>query len=140
MGGYRFAGSAPAHGVLVLAVLLTSGCRSERLAGPELEPVVVNEVDHFELEAAGIAGVTETLEYTWMNTGATADVERLSSLTAGSGTVTMFDDAGDQMVDTGILEDGSSPTSSGSGAPGAWRIRVELRDVTGTVSFRVRKG
>lgn len=127
------------YGVLALALALVAGCgNGDSLTDPQFEPEIVNQVDSFELQATDITGVTETLVYTWDNTGTVANVDRSTVLTEGSGTVTVFDVDGKQVFTSDLTTDGSDSTSSG--VAGAWTIRLVLSNASGTVNFRVEKG
>lgn len=130
---------ARTYGIVALAVAIAAGCgNDDTLTNPQFEPEIVNQVDSFELQATDITGVTETLEYTWDNTGTVANVDRSTVLTDGSGTVTVFDVDGKQVFTSDLTTDGSSSTSSG--VAGAWTIRVVFSNASGTVNFRVEKG
>ena len=127
------------YGIMAVAVVLAAGCGDgNSLTDPQFEPEIVNQVDSFELQATDITGVTETLHYTWDNTGTVANVDRSTVLTDGSGTMTVFDVDGKQVFTSDLDADGSSSTSSG--VAGAWTIRVVLSNASGTVNFRVEKG
>lgn len=127
------------YGLLVLLLAAVAGCGDdETLTNPQFEPEIVNQVDSFELQATDITDVTETLVYTWDNTGTVANVDRSTVLTEGSATVTVFDVDGKEVFTSDLTIDGSTSTSSG--VAGAWTIRVVLSNAGGTVNFRVEKG
>ena len=123
---------------LLTVVLATSACGGDSLTNPQFQPEIVNIVDSFELQATGITDVSELLVYTWTNTGTSASVDRSTTLTAGSGTLTILDADGQQVYSGPITSDGSSSTQTGSA--GDWTVRVLLTNASGTVNFRVQKG
>lgn len=126
-------------GIVALAVALAAGCGGgDSLTDPQFEPEIMNQVDSFELQATDITGITETLVYSWDNTGTVANIDRSTVLTDGSATVTVFDVDGKQVFTSDLTTDGSD--SSSSGVAGTWSIRVVLSDASGTVNFRVEKG
>jgi len=99
-------------------------------------PVVTNEVDNFEHQVP-LNGVTTTSRYTWTNTGSAATVDLLSSVTAGTATLTIAD--ADETVVFSHALDGSGAIGTGIGTAGDWMIIVTLTNVVGTVHFTVQK-
>lgn len=124
--------------LVVIALAVLGGCGGDSLTNPAFEPEIVNLPDSFELQATDITHVSETLLYTWQNSGTTASVDRSSVLDGGSGTITVYDADGKQVFTSAVTSDGSSTTDSGTS--GAWQIRVVLSDASGTINFRVQKG
>lgn len=127
-----------AAGLFVFTVAVLAACGGDSVTNPAFEPEIVNLPDSFELQATDITDVSETLVYTWQNSGTTASVDRSSVLVSGSGTVTVYDADGKQVFTSAVTTDGSSTTDSG--VSGAWQIRVVLSDASGTINFRVQKG
>lgn len=123
---------------LALPLLLLAGCGGNSATDPRFEPEIVNSVDSFEFQVTDIADVTETLQYTWTNTGTSATVDRSSSLSAGSGTLTILDAEGVQVFSAPVTTESAGSTSAGTA--GAWTIRVVFENAAGTVNFRVQKG
>lgn len=118
--------------------MLMTACGSDSVTNPQFEPEIVNIVDSFELQATGITDVSEMLTYTWTNTGTTASVDRSTTLSSGSGTLTIFDANGQQVYTGPITSDGSSSTQTG--VAGNWTVRLVLSGASGTINFRVQKG
>jgi hypothetical protein len=105
--------------------------------GPENEPEVVNAADSFQWQVTGLQGVTQTLNYTWANTGTSADVDQSSSLTDGSATFRLTDAQGSVVFEGDLSQDGSF--QSAVGAAGDWSVRVVLSQASGTFNFRLQK-
>lgn len=124
--------------VSLLAMAAATACGGDSLTNPQFQPEIVNVVDSFELQATGITDVSEIRAYTWTNTGTTASVDRSTTLTAGSGTLTILDADGQQVYSGPITSDGSSTTQTGTA--GDWTVRIVLTNASGTVNFRVQKG
>ncbi|MGD8496234.1 MAG: hypothetical protein PVF05_08585 [Gemmatimonadales bacterium] len=123
---------------LLLIVPAAAACGGgDSLTNPQFQPEIVNNVDSFELQATGITDVSEVRVYTWTNTGTTASVDKSTTLTAGSGTLTILDADGQQVYSGPITNDGSSSTQAGTA--GDWTVRVVLTNASGTVNFRVQK-
>ena len=81
--------------------------------------------------------VTQTLDYTWHNTGTTADVNQSGVITGGSGTLRILDADGTQVYSRSLTETGTFATSAGTS--GDWSIEVTLSSASGTLNFRVQK-
>jgi hypothetical protein len=122
------------------AVLLLAGCGSDQVTAPRFEPQIVNTADDFSFQAPGVDGVTQTLEYTWENSGGTANVTQSSSIStpAGSATLVIIGGANNQVYSRSLTEVGTFTTSPCMA--GTWKIRVILSDARGTINFRVQKG
>lgn len=117
----------------------TAACGGgDSLTNPQFQPEIVNNVDSFELQATGITDISETRAYTWTNTGTTASVDKSTTLTAGSGTLTILDADGQQVYSGPVTNDGSNSTQTG--AAGDWTVRIVLTNASGTINFRVQKG
>jgi hypothetical protein len=105
---------------------------------PTFDPVIGNAVDNFTFQIAGMSDVSETRQYTWQNTGTTAVVTRTTSVSAGTGTLTILDAAGTEVYSSPLTTESSGSTQSG--VPGAWTIRVELTEAGGGFNFLVTRG
>jgi hypothetical protein len=119
-------------------LLLLPACGNGSLPG--FEPQVINNPDDFSFQATGVDGISQTLEYTWQNSGTLANVTQSSSVStpAGSAALVLLG-PGDSLTYGHTLIDVGTFTSAASTA-GAWTIRVILTDVRGTLNFRVQKG
>lgn len=109
------------------------GCSTE-----PVEPEITNEPENFEFQIRSVANFSTTLEYTWRNTGTTANVTQSSQITAGSVTLTGRDANGTQVYSRSLSENGKFTTSAG--ASGNWRIQVVPSNASGTLNFRVQRG
>ena len=68
--------------VLALAVIACGGDANP--IGPSNQPEVANLRDTFQFQASNLAGTTQTLSYTWENTGTSANVNQSGTLSSGS--------------------------------------------------------
>ncbi|GMV06272.1 MAG: hypothetical protein AMXMBFR53_25480 [Gemmatimonadota bacterium] len=133
----RFAASAGRH-FLLAAALLAGGCTSgSNVLGPDNQVEVNNTTDTFQWQASNVSDVTQTLTYTWANTGSSANVNQSSALSGGSATLSVADGAGVQVYSGSLGDNGTFHSSSG--APGSWKVTVVLTDATGTFNFRLQK-
>ena len=133
--------SVPSISILLataaLVLLGMAGCDDDDVLDPQFEPEVANNIDSFQFQATGVNGVTQTLTYTWRNTGTQANVDQSCALTGGSATLVLSDSTGAEIYARGLSENGSFTSSAGQA--GNWTIRVVLDDVKGTLNFRVQK-
>jgi len=135
--------SAPRFGPrlhrLAAALLLVgvAACDSGNVIGPENEPEVTNVADNFQWQVSNLSNVTQTLTYTWQNTGTVANVDQATSPSGGSATLTIRDADGTQVYGRGLSENGTFQTDTGPS--GSWTIVVELSGADGTFNFRVQK-
>ena len=125
---------------LLLALTLSLGvplasCADANLIGPANALEIANTPDAFEWQVSVLGNVTQTLTYTWQNSGTTANVDQSSSITAGAATVTIADADGLQVYSSSLGQDGTFTTDAG--AAGGWTIEVVLSGVDGTLNFRV---
>jgi hypothetical protein len=123
-------------GILAGVVGFAVACGGS-VIGPENQLEVANLTDNFQLQATALADVSETLTYTWENTGTGANVNQSGTVTGGSATLTIEDDAGTEVYRASLAETGTFQTSAG--IAGAWTVRVELSGMSGTLNFRVQK-
>ena len=131
----RYTSAVPYFLVLVL---LVSGCAATaNLIGPENQLEVGNATDTFQWQVSALSDVTQTLTYTWANTGTTANVNQSSSLGSGSAVLRVTDDRGVEVYSRSLAENGTFQTDSGSA--GNWTVTVTLTQATGTLNFRLQK-
>jgi hypothetical protein len=122
----------------LLSSALTLGCGSDvNPIGPSNQPQITNATDSFQFQASNLVRVTQTLTYTWANTGTQANVDQSGVITDGTATLIVRDAAGNQVYNRSLRDTGSFTSTSGTS--GSWQIEVRLTDVTGTVNFRVQK-
>lgn len=126
---------------LFLAVLLVAvqGCGSggSSSLNPQFQPQVSNLVDNFQFQSTGVTNVTETLTYTWANSGIAATVNQATTVTAGTAVVMIKDANGTQVYSAGLQNNGTFDTATG--ITGNWQIVVVLSNYSGTLNFRVQK-
>ncbi len=120
--------------VLSLAVL---ACSSGNVLGPDNQPEVNNQTDTFQWQVTAMDDISQTLTYTWQNTGTTADVNQSPNLSGGSASLTIEDADGIEVYSRSLSQGGTFTTDSGS--TGAWTIRVTLSGASGALNFRVEK-
>jgi hypothetical protein len=127
--------------IVVLAVMglitVLAGCGNDNTISPQFQPEIMNNPDNFQFQATGVTNVTQTLNYSWTNTGTAANVDQSCSITGGSATVQIRDDQGTLVYDR-TLADGGTFVSS-VGVAGTWTIRVILDNLDGTLNFRAQK-
>ncbi len=122
----------------VVGVILVSACGgSSSMLGPDNQLQISNQADTFEWQATAMDNISQTLTYDWQNTGTTANVNQSSSISAGSGTLTIRDDQGTQVYTRSLTENGTFATQSGTA--GTWTIEVTLSGSSGMVNFRAEK-
>lgn len=121
----------------VLALLATSCGGGTNPIGPSNQPEVANSRDTFQFQASGLTVTTQTLAYTWENTGTSANVNQSGVVSSGSATLTIRTPSGAEAYSRDLATTGTFTTSTGM--PGNWRIEVRLEKVTGTLNFRVQK-
>lgn len=120
------------------AVITLASCGSGNSAlNPRFQPQVSNQPDNFQFQTTGIKNVTQTLHYTWQNSGAAATINQACAITAGNATVSLRDSGGSVMYSGDLKANGTFDSSSGTS--GAWSIDIVLTNVNGTLNFRVQK-
>ncbi len=124
--------------ILPVLVLLAAGCggRQVGIMNP-IQPQIVNQTDSFSFQAPNVTNTTQTFQYTWQNTGTTADVNQSSQITSGLGTLMVMDSMGQQLYLEPLSVNGTFLISSGTA--GAWTIQVVLSNVEGTLNFSVQR-
>lgn len=101
------------------------------------QPEIANVPDNFQLQATNVRDVTNTFEYTWQNTGTTANVNQATTIVDGTAQLTILDAQGSQVYTRNLADNGTFQTSAG--VTGAWTIRMVLTNYDGTLNFRVQK-
>jgi len=119
---------------LYLAVFAVLAC-NDSLA--PFQPEIANVPDNFQLQATNVQRVTNTFEYTWQNSGTTANVNQATVVAVGTAQLTILDSQGTQVYTRNLAENGTFQTTSGT--TGAWKIRMALTNYSGTLNFRVQK-
>jgi len=77
------------------AFLLLISCSEDNTLNPQFEPEITNNTDSFEFQATGVNNVSQTLIYTWKNTGTQANINQASNITSGSAILKIEDVNGD---------------------------------------------
>ena len=123
---------------LSLALLVVTGaCGDSNVIGSDNQLEVTNATDNFQMQVSVLEGVSQTLTYTWQNTGTQATIDVSQAITSGTALLTITDANGAVVYQEDIAED--SDGQSAVGVTGGWGIRVELQGVNGTFNFRVQR-
>lgn len=124
-------------GVGLALVLFTLGACGGQTLSPRFQPEITNVTDNFQFQATAMTNVSQTLTYTWQNTGISANVNQASSVTGGSAEVLIRDAQSTVIYTSNLATNGTFVTNNGTA--GAWTIQVALSRCNGTVNFRVQK-
>jgi hypothetical protein len=101
------------------------------------QPEVANLTDNFQLQATNVRNLTTVLDYTWQNTGTSANVNQATVASTGTATLTMQDAQSTQVYTKDLTANGTFQTTAGTA--GAWKIHVVLTNFSGTLNFRAQK-
>ena len=101
------------------------------------QPQVANNPDNFSFQANNSTNLSSTYDYTWTNSGQTAQIGVSSTITTGTANVSITDASGVQVYSNDVQTNGSFTTSMGTA--GTWKIHVTLSGANGNVSFTVQK-
>jgi hypothetical protein len=112
-------------------------CSSSNVLGPDNQPEINNQTDTFQWQVTAMDNISQTLSYTWQNTGTTANVNQSPNLSSGSASLVIQDASGTEVYSRSFSQSGSFTTDSGSA--GAWTIRVTISSASGALNFRVEK-
>lgn len=121
----------------MLTLLGVAACSSGNLLGPDNQVEIVNQTDTFEWQATAMQNITQTLIYSWQNTGTTANVNISSSVSAGQAVLEVRDALGTTIFGRSLAGDGTFTTPEA--ASGTWSIVVRLDGVDGAINFRLEK-
>lgn len=131
--------------LLVAAGLLALvACRvgsSTGTGGPpaEGEPELINATDDFYFRWPALEDLTENRQYSWATTGTRASVAQTGSGVTSSDSVKLIIRNGSGVEvyrgDLRVIGNFQSATLT----PGTYTIRLELRNTSGTIDFRVMK-
>jgi hypothetical protein len=122
---------------LMLALVTVSCGGDSNPIGPANQPEIANLQDNFQFQASNLTDTTQTLTYTWSNTGTSANVNQSGAVSSGSATLIIRAPSGVQVYSRDLAQTGTFTTDTG--AAGNWQIEVRLVDVVGTLNFRVQK-
>ena len=123
--------------ILGLALFVGACTTSGNVIGPENQLEVNNTPDTFQWQVSALSAVTQTLTYTWVNSGPTANVNQSSSLGGGRADLRITDAGGTEVYSRGLESNGTFQT--GTGIAGNWTVTVALSEATGTLNFRLQK-
>lgn len=125
--------------VALSAVLMTTvaACGDSNVIGPENELEVTSAQDNFQLQVSALDEVSQTLDYSWQNTGTQATIDISQAITSGTALLTITDAAGTVVYQEDIADDSDGQTTVG--VAGAWTISVVLDGVNGTFNFRAQR-
>ena len=101
------------------------------------EPEIANTPDGFQFQVTDMKAVTLRRDYAWQHSGPIANVNQATTLSAGSGILTVLDASGKEVYRRNLTDNGTFQT--GPGASGTWTIRIEFVRASGTVNFRVQR-
>ncbi len=119
-------------------LLLLAGCGGGNSAlNPQFQPQVANLQDNFQFQSTGVQNVTQTLTYTWQNSGTGASINQACTVAPGTAFIHLLDASGKAVYSADLAANGTF--SSIAGTAGAWTIQVVLTNVNGTINFRVQK-
>lgn len=121
----------------IVLICLVLGACSDNTVNPRFEPEISNKTDDFQFQVTGLDKVSQTLHYTWQNTGTVANINQASSISSGSAILTINDAVGTEVYRKDLSENGTLVT--GEGTAGGWRITVDFSGVNGTINFRAQK-
>jgi len=121
--------------VIVLGAVVALACNDS--TSPGVQPEIINDPDNFEFQVTDVRGYSNTLSYTWRNTGTEANVNQATTLTAGAVTLVILDADDNQVYSRSLTQNGTFVTAAGTS--GDWTIRVVFSDASGTLNFRVQK-
>ena len=121
--------------LLIAAVLI--GCGDGSPLGPESRVNVTRSPDNFLLQVFNMDAGTETLTYTWENTGTQATIDVNNGISSGSAIMTIQDAAGTVVHQEDIANDNDTETSVG--VAGSWTIEVRIQNASGTFNLIIMK-
>ena len=120
--------------LLTLAVL--AGCSKSDSLAP-FKPEINNATDNFQLQATGVNNLTSSLTYEWTNTGVRANINKSGAVTTGDARVILYDAANTQVYEGDLRATGTEQSTTG--VSGTWKIKLELKTMSGDLNFRVQK-
>lgn len=124
--------------VCLFLTLTLAGCGGGNSAlNPKFQPQVSNQPDNFQFQTTGVSKVTQTLRYTWKNSGASASINQACAITAGTAVIKLRDSTNALMYSGDLKANGTF--ASNAGVTGDWSIEIVLTNVSGTLNFRVQK-
>ena len=129
--------SAIRYVMLASVLAVAAACSSENVIGPANQLQVTNAADDFQWQVSNLSNVTQTLTYSWTNTGDSANINQASSLAGGTATLTVRGPTGTLLYQSGLQNNGTFHSLKGT--TGTWQIEVVLSKADGSLNFRVQK-
>ena len=114
-----------------------AACGDSNVIGPDNQLEVTNAQDNFQLQVSALDEVSQTLEYSWQNTGTQATIDVSQAITSGTAILTLTDADGTVVYQEDLADDSDGQTLVG--VAGAWGIRLVLDGVNGTFNFRAQR-
>jgi len=100
---------------------------------------VGNAADNFQWQASSLSNVSQTVTYSWSNSGTMAKVDDSSTLSQGTATLTIKDQSGTQVYSQSLGTPAADANTT-AGTAGIWTIVVKLSGVTSSaLNFRIQK-
>ena len=121
---------------LFLIVAIMSGCGDDNPVN-SFSPEISNTTDTFTFRANNAYVVTETLTYSWNNTGDHATIEHLTGRSGGTATLVIFDADGTQVYSDELKSSVTEATQLGNA--GTWRVVVQFVEFSGSAYFKLQK-
>ncbi len=123
--------------IVAISIAGCGGGGSSNPVQPKYQPEIVNLTDSFSFQLTGVVDGSGSLSYVWHDTGTMASVDRSSSISAGTVTLTLRDNAGTQVYQ-GPLNGVTGSVASAAGVAGNWTVVVDFVNATGTINFRLQ--
>lgn len=124
---------------LALAIVLAGSamCSHDNIIGPENQLLVSLDPDNFQFKVSNLARVSQSVGYTWVNTGVSASVSNSSNLIGGTTSVTVRGPTGTVLYQSDLLTNGASSTMTGTA--GNWEILFTFSKTDGNVTFQLQR-
>ena len=123
-----------------LALVSLTGCQDTivKYLGPENKPNLYVATDTTRYEAWDLDNVTDVQAWVWPNTGPVGTVYHHNFVHHGAAQITI-EDANGAVVYDHVPVEFELVNDTKSGAPGDWRVTIELFGAKGRVDFSVAK-
>lgn len=122
---------------LLAGLALVAACGSSSATAPRYQPQVSNATNTFAFQVTALQNVSDDLQYSWQNDGASANVNQSPSNLSGAVSLTILDATGAQVYSRSLAENGTFTTVVGTA--GRWTVRVQFANASGAVNFRIQK-
>ncbi len=122
---------------MFLIIATMNGCGDDNPVNSFI-PDVSNTEDIFTFRVNNAYIVTETLTYSWNNTGDQASIYHSSARSGGTATLVIFDSDGTQVYSDDLKVSGVTEATQ-VGNPGTWRVVVDFKEYSGSAYFKLEK-